>query len=153
MAERSVFRRIFGGNETPTAEAPSAPPPVEAAPPKRASWLQRLKSGLSRSSNALSEGIASVLTKRRIDAEALDDFEDFLLKTDLGLETAAAITEKLRTGRFHADITVGEAKGIVAAEVEKVLGPVAKPLAIDPSLKPHVVLVVGVNGTGKTTTI
>src|SRR5258707_7201349 len=148
-----VFRRIFGGSDAPTAEPPSAPPPTEMPAPPRGSWLQRLKSGLTRSSNALSEGIASVLTKRRIDAESLDDFEDFLLKTDLGLETAAAITEKLRSGRFHADITVGEAKEIVAAEVEKVLEPVAKPLAINASLKPHVVLVVGVNGTGKTTTI
>ena len=63
------------------------------------------------------------------------------------------ITEKLRAGRFHADITIGEAKEIVAAEIDKVLEPVAKPLAIDPALKPHVILVVGVNGTGKTTTI
>jgi fused signal recognition particle receptor len=153
MAERSVFRRIFGGSEAPAAEPPKVPPPAETPTPKRASWLQRLKSGLARSSNALSEGIVSVLTKRRIDAEALDDFEDFLLKTDLGLETAAAITEKLRTGRFHADITVGEAKEIVAGEIEAVLEPVAKPLAIDPALKPQVILVVGVNGTGKTTTI
>src|SRR5262245_23100729 len=159
MAERSVFRSIFGGSEAPTAEppAPTAPSPAampaEAAQPKRASWLQRLTSGLARSSNALSEGITSVLTKRKIDVEALDDFEDFLLKTDLGLEIAAAVTERLRTGRFHADITVGEAKEIVAAEIDKVLAPVAKPLALDPALKPHVVLVVGVNGTGKTTTI
>jgi fused signal recognition particle receptor len=153
MAERSVFRRIFGGSEAPTAEPPSAPQPTEMPAPPPASWLQRLKSGLARSSNAFSEGIVSVLTKRRIDAAALDDFEDFLLKTDLGLETAAAIVETLRSGRFHADITVGEAKAIVAGEIEKVLGPVAKPLAIDPSLKPQVILVVGVNGTGKTTTI
>jgi fused signal recognition particle receptor len=162
MAERSVFRRLFRGSDAPigepptsapTAVPPSAPPAAETPAPKRASWLQRLKSGLARSSNALSEGIASVLTKRRIDAEALDDFEDLLLKTDLGLEVAAAVTERLRAGRFHADITVGEAKEIVAGEIEKVLAPVAKPLAIDRARKPHVVLVVGVNGTGKTTTI
>src|SRR3954468_1873891 len=98
MAERSVFRRMFGGANAPTAEPQNAPQPAAApaaATPARGSWLQRLKSGLTRSSNALSEGITSVLTKRRIDAEALDDFEDFLLKTDLGVETAAAITEKL----------------------------------------------------------
>ena len=159
MAERSVFRRLFGGSDAPAAEAstlapvPSPPAAAEAPAPKRASWLQRLKSGLARSSNTISEGIASVLTKRRIDAEALDDFEDFLLKTDLGLEVAAAVTERLRSGRFHADITVGEAKEIVAAEIEKVLDLVAKPLTLDPARKPHVVLVVGVNGTGKTTTI
>jgi fused signal recognition particle receptor len=159
MAERSVFRRLFGGGPPPPAENADMPAsvPAQAAgttpPPKRASWLQRLKTGLARSSSALSEGIAAVLTKRRIDAEALDDFEDFLLKTDLGLETAAAITERLRTGRFHADITVGEAKEIVAAEIDRVLAPVAQPLVVDASRKPHVVLVVGVNGTGKTTTI
>jgi len=68
MAERSVFRRIFGGSEAPTAEPPSAPQPTETLAPARASWLQRLKSGLARSSNAFSEGIVSVLTKRRIDA-------------------------------------------------------------------------------------
>src|SRR5262249_48616759 len=151
MAKGSVFRRMFGGSEAPTTERPgeqppapvATPAPAEPAPqPKRASWLQRLKSGLSRSSNALSEGITSVLTERKIDVEALDDFEDFLLKTDLGPEIAAAVTGRLRTGRFHADITVGEAKEIVAAEIDRVLVPVAKPLAIDPSLKPHVVLVV-----------
>src|ERR1700704_5143293 len=109
MAERSVFRRIFGGSDAPTAEPPAPAAELAApAPQPRVSWLQRLKSGLTRSSNTLSEGIASVLTKRRIDAEALDDFEDFLLKTDLVVETAAAITEQLRSGRFHADITVGE---------------------------------------------
>src|SRR5689334_6644296 len=132
MAKGSVFRRMFGGSEAPSAEAPApvapSPAPAEPAAPKRASWLQRLKSGLARSSNALSEGIASVLTKRKIDVEALDDFEDFLLKTDLGLEIAAAVTERLRAGRFHADITVGEAKEIVAAEIDRVLVPVAKPL-------------------------
>src|SRR5947207_3110296 len=99
MAERSVFRRIFGGSEAPTAEppAPDLAPSAATPAPKRTSWLQRLRSGLGRSSSTLSDGIVSVLTKRKIDAEALDDFEDFLLKTDLGLETAAAITEELRT--------------------------------------------------------
>jgi fused signal recognition particle receptor len=135
-----ILGKVFGGG-SPKPEAP------------RRSWLDRLKAGLGRSSGAFSEGIAAVLTRRKIDAAALGDFEDFLLKTDLGVTTAAAITETLRKGRFHDDITLGEVKAIVAAEVAKVLAPVAKPLAIDPTLKPHVILVVGVNGTGKTTTI
>ncbi len=137
----------------PAENAPVPAPAVEEPSAPRGSWLQRLKAGLTRSSNQFSEGIAAVFTKRKIDAEALDDFEDFLLKTDLGIDTAAAITEKLRTGRFHEDITLGEVKAIVASEVEKRLAPVARPLTLDISLKPHVVLVVGVNGTGKTTTI
>ena len=116
--------------------------------------MQRLKSDLARSSNASVRVHPTVLTKRRIDAAALDDFANFLLTTGLVLETAAAaIPEKRRTGRFHFDIAIGEAKEIVADQVEKVLGPMAKALAIDVSLNPHVVLVVGINGTGTTTTI
>ena len=140
----AILGRLFGGKGEPEKSADAAP---------RQSWFQRLKSGLARSSSALSDGLASAITKRKIDAEALDAFEDVLLKTDLGVDTAAAITAKLRTSRFHEDITLGEVKSIVAAEIARVLVPVAKPFALDPSLKPHVVLVVGVNGTGKTTTI
>jgi fused signal recognition particle receptor len=144
----AILGRLFGGKIEPE------PKPAEAAPAApRQSWLQRLKSGLARSSTALSDGLASAVTKRKIDAEALDAFEDVLLKTDLGVDTAAAITAKLRTSRFHEDITLGEVKAIVAAEIARVLTPVAKPFVLDPNLKPHVVLVVGVNGTGKTTTI
>lgn len=141
----ALLGRLFGGGDRPTepSETPAA----------RRSWIDRLKGGLARSSSALSEGIASTITKRKIDAGALDDFEDFLLKTDLGVDAAATITERLRTERFREDITLGDVKTIVADEVVKRLAPVAKPLMIDPARKPHVILVVGVNGTGKTTTI
>ncbi len=169
MAEqKGFFRRVFGGGaaraETPAeAEPPiaeSAPPaavveapPPAAEPPARTSWLQRLRQGLSRSSGALSQGITSIFTKRRLDAETLADFEDVLLQADLGIETAAAITEALGKGRFGRELSDEEVKTILAAEVEKALAPVAQPLAIDAAHKPHVILVVGVNGTGKTTTI
>ena len=139
----ALLGRLFGTEKPKEAE-------LEA--PRR-SWLERLKGGLSRSSGAFTEGISATLTKRKIDAAALDEFEDFLLKTDLGIDTAATITERLRTGRFHEDITLGEVKAIVAEEVVRTLAPVAAPLAVDPSRKPHVILVVGVNDTGKTTTI
>ena len=139
----ALLGRLFGSGDKPAAD--------DAAP--RRSWIERLKGGLSRSSGAFTEGISATLTKRKIDAAALDEFEDFLLKTDLGVDTAATITERLRTGRFHEDITLGEVKAIVAEEVVRTLAPVAAPLAVDPSRKPHVILVVGVNGTGKTTTI
>jgi fused signal recognition particle receptor len=146
MAEgKGLFRRVFGGA---TAAAPA---PV--APPERPSWLQRLKTGLARSSGALSEGISAVFLKRKLDREALYDLEDMLVRADLGLATAAAITEALQKGRFDKEIGDAEVKAVLAAEIEKVLAPVAQPLVIDALLKPHVILVVGVNGTGKTTTI
>jgi fused signal recognition particle receptor len=146
MAEKGLFRRVFGGGDAPSAD-PAAP-----TPPRR-SWLEKLKSGLARSSGALSESIASVFTKRKLDDETLYDFEDMLVRSDLGLEMAARITEALRAGRFGKEVGEDEVKGVLAAEIEKALAPVAKPFVIDPGLKPHVVLVVGVNGTGKTTTI
>ncbi|WEK51004.1 MAG: signal recognition particle-docking protein FtsY [Candidatus Kaistia colombiensis] len=132
--------------------APVAPaPPPEPAP--KQNWFQRLRSGLSRSSNALSDGIVSVFTKRKLDNETLEDFEDVLIQADLGLTTAAAITAALKKGRFDKEIDGDEVRSVLAEEVRKVLTPVAKPLVIDPARKPHVILVVGVNGTGKTTTI
>ena len=132
--------------------APSAPAPAPEPAPKQ-NWFQRLKAGLSRSSNAISDGIVSVFTKRKLDADTLEEFEDVLIQADLGLTTSSAIIEALKKGRFGKEIDGDEVKAILAEEVTKVLAPVAKPLVIDPARKPHVVLVVGVNGTGKTTTI
>jgi fused signal recognition particle receptor len=132
--------------------APQAPAPAPEPAPKQ-NWFQRLRAGLSRSSSALSDGIVSVFTKRKLDNETLDDFEDVLIQADLGLTTAAAITAALKKGRFDKEIDGDEVRTVLAEEVRKVLIPVAKPLVIDPARKPHVILVVGVNGTGKTTTI
>jgi fused signal recognition particle receptor len=159
MAEKGFFRRVFGGApqsepegpEPAPEEAPVAPP-VETLPEK-VSWFQKLKRGLSRSSSAISESIVSVFTKRKLDAAALEEFEEVLIKADLGPATAMAITEALKTGRYDKEIGEDEVKGVLAAEIERVLKPVAKPLVIDAAKKPHVILVVGVNGTGKTTTI
>ncbi|MCR4283173.1 MAG: signal recognition particle-docking protein FtsY, partial [Bauldia sp.] len=102
---------------------------------------------------ALSESIAAIFLKGKLDAAALDELEDMLVRADLGSATAAAIVAALRTGRYDKEIGGDEVKAVLAAEIGKALAPVAKPLAIDPALKPHVILVVGVNGTGKTTTI
>ncbi|MFI5408172.1 signal recognition particle-docking protein FtsY [Kaistia sp. UC242_56] len=132
--------------------APVAPAPAPEPAPKQ-NWFQRLRAGLSRSSSALSDGIVSVFTKRKLDNETLDEFEDVLIQADLGLTTAAAITAALKKGRFDKEIDGDEVRTVLADEVRKVLVSVAKPLVIDPARKPHVILVVGVNGTGKTTTI
>ena len=116
-------------------------------------WWQRLAGGLKRSSSALGGAIAHVVAKRQLDAETIDEIEDELVRADLGAGTAGRIATELRYGRFDTAITPDEIKAAVAAEVEKVLAGVAQPLAIDPAIKPFVILVAGVNGSGKTTTI
>ncbi|MGI6856006.1 signal recognition particle-docking protein FtsY [Mesorhizobium sp. 1B3] len=125
--------------------------PAETAP--RLSWFQRLKQGLSRSSKELSGNIAGVFTKRKLDEDTLQDLEDVLIRADLGVETALRVTDALASGRYGKNVSDEEVRTIMAEEVEKVLKPVALPLELDLSHKPHVILVVGVNGTGKTTTI
>jgi fused signal recognition particle receptor len=129
--------------------------PVPAAPEAEApkSWINRLTTGLSRSSRQLSDNITGVFTKRKLDDDTLQDLEDVLIQADLGIETAMRITDALASGRYGKDVSSDEVRGIMASEVAKVLEPVARPLELDLSFKPHVVLVVGVNGTGKTTTI
>ena len=136
--------------EEPVAEPAGEPAPEEA--PRR-SWLSRLTAGLSRSSASLTGGISSLFTKRKLDAATLEELEDLLIQADLGVETAMAITERIAEGRFNKQISPDEVRRILAEEVTKVLAPVAQPLVLDTGHKPHVVLVVGVNGTGKTTTI
>jgi fused signal recognition particle receptor len=130
-----------------------AAPEVEAAPAPRPGWFARLKAGLSRSSRELSESISGIFTKRKLDEDTLQELEDVLIRADLGLETAMRITDALSSGRYGKEVSGQEVRAVMAAEIEKVLSPVAKPLELDLSHKPHVLLVVGVNGTGKTTTI
>ena len=131
-----------------------APPPPEPEPPKaKESWFSRLKAGLTKTSNRLSEGITGVFVKRKLDADTLDDLEDLLIQAVLGIDTATRITAALEKGRYDKDISPDEVRAVLATEIEKVLEPVAKPLTLNVALKPHVILMVGVNGTGKTTTI
>ena len=117
------------------------------------SWWQRLTGGLKRTSGSLGSAVADLVTKRKLDRAMLDDIEDVLLRADLGTEVASRIAAAVGVGRYDKAITADEAKSVVATEVEKVLEPVAKPLEIDQAKKPFVILVVGVNGSGKTTTI
>jgi fused signal recognition particle receptor len=120
--------------------------------PKR-SWWRRLSDGLKRTSSSLGTAVADLVTKRKLDRAMLDDIEDVLVRADLGTEVAARIAAAVGDGRYDKAISADEVKGVVATEVEKVLAAVAKPLAIDGGRKPFVILVVGVNGSGKTTTI
>src|ERR1700753_2629586 len=117
------------------------------------SWWVRLSAGLKRTSGALGTAVADLVTKRKLDRAMLEDIEDVLLRADLGTEVAARIAEAVGAGRYDKAISADEVKNVVATEVEKVLAPVAKPLAVEASRAPFVILVVGVNGSGKTTTI
>ncbi len=126
---------------------------TEPQPAAREGWFGRLAKGLSRSSTALTQNVASVFTKRRLDDDTLQELEDVLIQADLGLETATRITEALSAQRYGRDVSDEEVRQVMADEIEKVLDPVAQPLELDLSHKPHVILVVGVNGSGKTTTI
>ncbi len=116
------------------------------------SWWRRLSSGLKRTSASLGTAVADLVIRRKLDRAMLEDIEDVLLRADLGSEVAARISAAVGHGRYDKAISADEVKGVVATEVEKVLMPVAKPLVIDPSQKPFVILMVGVNGSGKTTT-
>ncbi|MDG4885145.1 signal recognition particle-docking protein FtsY [Mesorhizobium sp. WSM4884] len=130
-----------------------AEPQKAPEPAPRRSWFQRMRDGLARSSRELTGNIAGVFTKRKLDEDTLQDLEDVLIRADLGVETALRVTDSLASSRYGKDVSDSEVRAVMAAEVEKVLTPVAKPLELDLSHKPHVILVVGVNGTGKTTTI
>ena len=124
---------------------------LEAAPTKR-SWWTRLRDGLARSSSSIGTGITDIFTKRKRDAAMLEDLEDVLIRADLGVATASRICEAVSKGRYDRDVEPGEVKAILAAEVERVLSPYAVPIAVQ-AKQPFVILVVGVNGSGKTTTI
>ena len=116
-------------------------------------FFSRLKEGLSRSTQKISEGITAVFKKRRLDDEALEELEELLIAADLGVDAAARVIAAFRRTRFGKEVTDEEIKQALAEEIAAILAPVAKSLELDTAKKPHVILVVGVNGTGKTTTI
>ncbi|RFB89607.1 signal recognition particle-docking protein FtsY [Rhizobium leguminosarum bv. trifolii] len=135
------------------AAGPAIVEPQPIAPQPKLSWFQRLRNGLARTSSQLTGQITALFTKRKLDDETLQDLEDLLIQADLGVETALRVTDTLASERYGKDVTGEDVSRIMASEIAKVLKPVAKPLQLDLSHKPHVILVVGVNGTGKTTTI
>lgn len=179
-AKPGLFKRMFGRRDEGAGAVPDAQADVELskqesskaapgllkpapspgeiaagphAPEQKLSWWARLRHGLSRTSSSIWEGLAAILSKRKLDAAMLEDVEDVLIRADLGIATAARISKAIGQGRYDKDVGVDEVKAVVATEVERVLTPYARPLEIDPDTNPFVILVVGVNGSGKTTTI
>ncbi len=115
--------------------------------------FSRLKVGLSRTAGNFTSGVTAAFTKRKLDAAALEEREDLLIAGDLGPAVANRVSGKLAADRFDREVEESEIKAALADVVTEILEPVAKPLVIDGAKRPHVILVVGVNGTGKTTTI
>jgi fused signal recognition particle receptor len=174
---RGLLGRLFGREREKVAEvapgpAPdavvepaSSPPPSapdlatrrvadEPAPePAKGGWLSRLKSGLARTSSKLGGGVVALFTKRKLDAATLEELEDLLIEADLGVETSSRIVATLKSRRHEKGISADEVREILASEIAGTLEPIARPLPDPLGRKPHVILVVGVNGTGKTTTI
>ena len=116
-------------------------------------WFARLKTGLGKTAARLTQGIAALVVKRRLDQAMLDELEETLIQADLGVATSAKLIERLKRERFEKDVTAEEVREAFAASIAEILAPVASRLAPDPARRPHVVLVIGVNGSGKTTTI
>jgi fused signal recognition particle receptor len=130
------------------------PAPVGSAPiAEKKSWWRRLREGLSRSSSAITKGISDIVLKRKLDATTIEELEDVLIQADLGVDVSTRIAAAIGKGRFDRQISPEEVHHVLASEVEAILTPVAKPLVLDRGKKPFVMLMVGVNGSGKTTTI
>jgi fused signal recognition particle receptor len=115
-------------------------------------WWGRLAGGLKRTSSSIGSTLDNLLNKRPLDPAMLDEIEEALIRTDLGVEAAMRVSDAIAKGRFKENPTADDVKAIIADEVAKILEPVAKPLVVA-GAKPFVILVVGVNGSGKTTTI
>ena len=128
-------------------------PEVEKPEAEKKGWLSRLRDGLSKSTKKVAESITGLFTKKKLDQQTLDDLEDALIQADLGVTVASRLVAKLGKERFGKEVTDEEVRAAFADDIAEILQPVAVPLSIDPARKPHVVLVIGVNGSGKTTTI
>jgi fused signal recognition particle receptor len=146
------------------AEVAMAEPAVAAATPEPAAdtpsepagtrgWFGRLRTGLSRSSAPLTQGINAIFLRRRLDNAALGELEDLLIASDMGMGVAGEVVEALRRTRFNQEVSPDEVRAALAEEVIRLIERVMKPLRLDPAKRPFVILVVGVNGSGKTTTI
>ena len=120
---------------------------------EKTGWLSRLRSGLSKSADRVGGAITGVFTKRKLDQAALDELEEILIAGDMGVTTAAKLSAAIARERFDQEVSDDEVREALADEIAGLLDPVALPLNVDAGPKPFVILVCGVNGSGKTTTI
>ena len=118
-----------------------------------ATWLDRLQAGFRKTSDRLGDNLTGLFTKAALDEETLEEIEEALITADLGVEAAAELVADLGRTRFGKEVTDQEVRGALAGSIAAILEPAARPFQLDPAHRPHVILVCGVNGTGKTTTI
>lgn len=152
----------------PIAGAAATPEPIETLPvpedepvstasetenPGKTGWFSRLRAGLQKSTSKFTDGLAGIFTKRKLDAETLQELEDLLITADLGPQLAARLAADFGRTRFGKDVSDAEVRQALAEQITAILAPYAQPLALDAAKRPLVVLVIGVNGVGKTTTI
>ncbi|MBH21475.1 MAG: signal recognition particle-docking protein FtsY [Rhodobiaceae bacterium] len=116
-------------------------------------WFQKLKSSLSKSSSSISQGITKIITSKRLDEATLQDLEDLLISADIGVDSSVSIIENLKKEKFNKDIDISEIKTFLADQIEIKLASSYKKLIFNKDQSPHIMIVVGVNGSGKTTTI
>ncbi|HAJ44987.1 MAG TPA: signal recognition particle-docking protein FtsY [Alphaproteobacteria bacterium] len=121
--------------------------------PKKTGFFSRLTQGLARSAQSLTTGVTKIFTRKKLDQAALDELEELLIASDMGAPVAEFVVQELKNDRFNSDVTDQEVKEALAAKISEILRRVQRPLRIDPTNRPHVILVAGVNGSGKTTTI
>jgi fused signal recognition particle receptor len=139
--------------ETPLEPPPEQPPAELDTADERRGWIRRLRAGMARSSARLTQGINTIFNRRRLDEDALLELEELLIASDMGVGVAGEVAESLRKTRFNQEVSPEEVRTALAEQVIRLVEPVTKPLRIDFTKKPFVILVIGVNGSGKTTTI
>jgi fused signal recognition particle receptor len=135
------------------AETPQEAPAPETDKDERGAWISRLRAGMARSSARLNQGINTIFNRRRLDDDALLELEELLIASDMGIGVAGEVADSLRNTRFNQEVSPEEVRAALAEQVIRLVEPVMKPLRLDLTKKPFVILVVGVNGSGKTTTI
>ncbi len=133
-------------------EEDAKPEPSERASESKG-WAEKLKSGLSKSSGKFNEGLKDILIRKKLDKQSLEELEELLISSDMGAATAAEIVADLARDKFDKDISSEEIKIAIASKITQILRSASKPIDIKSENHPHVLLVCGVNGSGKTTTI
>ena len=111
---KGLFGRLLGGSQPAPDKDPKPETPAAATAPQTQGWFQRLKSGLGKTSSKLSSGITDLISKRKLDAATLDDLEDLLIQSDLGIATTGRITDAIAKGRFEKGISAGDVRAVLA---------------------------------------